>query len=151
MTPLNNNLPADPSLIILLFDASDPLIIPDTAIFPVLVVPKVIPAVFVIPPVIVKVLVPELTSVLILVALAAVIVPDNVGVEVDVLSNLMAPVLLTPVPFNVIASGIVIAVVALISIAVPSTIVVPCELAKVPNASVLLNCTTPAVIEVVPA
>ena len=122
---------------------------PDTTILPELVVPKLIGKVFVIPPVIVKVLVPALTSVLILDSLALVIVPDNVAALVEVLRNLIAPVLDTPVPLIVIGSGIVIAVAALTSIAVPVAILVPCEAS--PNAAALEICTTPDVIEVVPA
>ena len=100
------------------------MITPDTVILPVLVVPKVIGKVFVIPPVIVKVLVPALTSVLILEAVAVVIVPDIVAALAPVI-NRIAPVPPTPVPFNVMASEILAA--PLISIAVPSAIMVPWE------------------------
>ena len=49
----------------------------------------------------------------------------------------------------VIASGIVAA--PKISKAAPATTVVPCEPAKVPSALSVVICTTPVVIDVVPA
>ena len=76
-------------------------------------------------------------------------VPDNVAAAAEVLRNLIAPVLLTPVPFIVIGSGIVNVVAALTSIAVPVAILVPCDAS--PNAAALEICTTPVVIEVAPA
>ena len=86
---------------------------------------------------------------MILDSLAVVMVPDNVAAEVEVLRNLIAPVLLTPVPLIVIGSGIVSAEAALISIAVPVATLVPCDAS--PNAAALEICTTPVVIEVAPA
>ena len=99
---------------------------------------------------IVKVLVPELTSVLILEAVATVIVPVNVAAFAP-LTSLIAPASFIPVPFIVIASGIDIADPPLISMTVPLAIIVPCEFVLVPNAPPLVICTTPVVIEVVPA
>ena len=78
---------------------------------------------------------PEAISVLILDAAATVIVPDNVAADAPVI-NLIAPVLLIPVPFIVIASGIAVA--PLISNAALAPIEVPSEPDKVPNA--LLFC-----------
>ena len=94
-------------------------------------------------------LVPDAASVLILDSLAVVIVPDNVATLLEVLRNLIAPELLTPVPLIVMGSVIVSAEVALISIAVPVATLVPCDAS--PNAAALEICTTPVVIEVVPA
>ena len=89
---LSNNLPA-PSLTKL----PEPLItlLIDTS--PIL--PNVKPFVFVIPPLMVNVLVPEVISVLILVAVCAVIKPDKVAAGL-VLNTLKAPRLLTPKPFK---------------------------------------------------
>ena len=107
MAELKINLPfPDPSFIIILLLASDPLMGPDTVIPPLLLIPNVNPAVLVIPFVlIVNVLVPVVASVLILDAEATVIVPVNVA-AFEVLTNLMAPSLLIPIPLMVIGSGI---------------------------------------------
>ena len=70
--------------------------------------PNVNPALFAIAPLIVNVFVPEAMSVLILDAAATVIVPDNVAADAPVI-NLIAPVLLIPVPLIVMASGIAVA------------------------------------------
>ena len=132
-------------------DVLDPLIIPDTAILPVLVVPKVNPGSFEMPPVIVNVLVPPVISVLILEAEATVMVPDRVAACAP-LTNLMAPpVPDIPNPFIVIASGIVNAAeVPLISKAAPDPTIVFAE-PTVPNALLFAIWMTPAVIDVVPA
>ena len=68
------------------------------------------------------------------------------------LTNLIAPpVLLIPIPFNVISSGIVKAEAPpLISSAAPVPTSVPTEPAA-PNALLFAICITPAVIDVVPA
>ena len=89
-------------------------------------------------------------SVLILEAEATVIVPDNVAACAP-LTNRIAPPLLSPVPFIVIASGIVNAVeLPLISKAAPVPTIVPTEPAA-PNALLFATCITPAVMDVVPA
>ena len=73
----------------------------------------------VIPPVlIVNVLVPTVTSVLIVVAVCAVMAPVKVVAAAPLIS-LMAPVLLGPFPFNENTSGMVNGVDPLISIAAP--------------------------------
>jgi hypothetical protein len=114
---VNNNLPVPvPSFSI---PPPVPPMALDTVIPPALVVPKLKFALAVIPPAMVKVFVPEVISVFILEAEATVIVPDNVAAANELLSNLIAPVLLTPVPLIVIASGIVKADDPLISIAAP--------------------------------
>ena len=152
MAELKTNLPAPvPSLIILLVEALDPLIALVTFMEPAFVIPNVMPAVLVIPAVlIVKVLVPLVASVLILDAVCAVKPPVKVAAA-ELLINLIAPPLVIPVPFKVMASGIVKALAPLISTAAPVPTMVPCEPDKVPNASLLATCITPAVTEVVPA
>ena len=124
----------------------------ETTIEPVLVTPKVIPAVLVIPVVlIVKVLVALVASVFILEAETAVKPPVKVAAA-DAPTNLIAPpVLLIPEPFKLNDSGIVKALVLLISTAAPLPTIVPCAPDKVPNASLFAICITPAVTEVVPA
>ena len=115
MVPLNNNLPA-PSLVRLLVDVLDPVIIPVIEKSPI--PPNVNPAVFVMPPLMVKVFVPEAMSVLILDAAATVIVPDKVAACAPLTNRMAPPVPDIPNPFIVIASGIVNAAeVPLISIA----------------------------------
>ena len=95
-------------------------------------------------------LVPVAISVLILDAEATVIVPDKVAAFAP-LTNLMAPpVPDIPNPFIVIASGIVNAVLPLISKAAPDPTIVFVE-PTAPNALLFAICITPAVIEVVPA
>ena len=125
-----------------------PAIIPEIEKSPI--PPNVNPAVLVIPPLIVKVFVPEAMSVLILDAAATVIVPDKVAAEAPVI-NLIAPVLLIPVPLTVMASGIVNVDAPLISIAALAPTNVPWDPDAVPNASLFFIWTVPAVIEVVPA
>ena len=101
-------------------------------------------------PLIVKVLVPVAISVLILDEVATVIVPLIVAACAP-LTNLIAPVLLSPVPLIVIVSGIDNAAeVPLISKAAPVPTVVPTEPAA-PKALLFAICITPAVIDVVPA
>ena len=95
--------------------------------------PNVTPAVLVIPPLIVIVLEPEAISVLILVAVDAVIKPDKVA-EGFPLTILKAPKLLTPKPFKLKAS--VTAVGPFNSRVAPLLIVVACVFA--PNASLLV-------------
>ena len=145
MAPLKINLPA-PSFVRLLVEALLPEIIPVIEKSPI--PPKVNPAVFVIAPVIVNVFVPEAISVFILEAAATFIVPDKVAAAAPVI-NLIAPVLLIPVPLMVMASGIEVA--PLISIAALAPTVVPRDPVEVPNASLFFICTVPAVMEVVPA
>ena len=141
--PAKISLPP-PSLVRLLVELLLPEIIPviDTSPTP----PNVNPALFAMFPV--KVNVPELISVFILEAAPVVIVPDKVAAEAPV-TNLIAPVLLIPVPLIVMDSGIAVA--PLISIAALDPTNVPCELVLVPNASFVFISTIPAVMDVVPA
>ena len=127
---LNVNLPA-PSLFKLLLDASVPLMVLVMAISPT--PPNVTPAVLVMPPLIVIVLEPEAISVLILVAVVAVIKPDKVA-EGFPFNILKAPKLLTPKPFKLKAS--VTAVGPFNSKVAPLLTVV--AKAPVPNASLLV-------------
>ena len=107
--------------------------------------PNVTPPVFVIPPLIVIVFVPDVISVLILVAVCAVIIPDKVA-EGFPLTILKAPKLFTPTPFKFKAS--VTAVGPFNSKVAPLLTVVASDPA---NASLLVICRVPAVTVVVPA
>ena len=132
-----------------------PLIALETVIPPLFVVPKLKLALAVIPPAMVKVFVPDVISVFILEAEATVIVPDKVAAAAELLMNLIAPVLLAPVPLIEIASGIVSVDAALISNAALFPIVVVDNpeppAAELPKASAFVIWTIPDVIEVVPA
>ena len=94
---LINNTPA-PSFVRLLLAGVEPVIgvvVIETSPTP----PNVKPLVLVIPPLIVNVFVPDVISVLILVAVCAVIVPDKVAAGF-VLNTLKAPKPSTPKPFK---------------------------------------------------
>ena len=93
-------------------------------------------------------MVPEVISVLILVAVWAVIKPDKVAAAF-VLNILKAPRLLTPKPVPFKFKGSVRAVTPFNSNVAVLLIVVDWEL--VPNASLLIICKVPAVTLVVPA
>ena len=150
MAPAKTNLPAVvPSLV----NEPTPLIIPEIAIFPVFLIPKVNPPVLTIPPVLnVNALVAA--SLLILDAVAAVTIPEIVAAD-EPLTILIAPGVATkPVPLIVIASGIPL-IDPFISKAAPLfTVVVEAPTPPaltLPNASLAVTCITPVLTKVAPA